>query len=361
MRYPVLQAQLKIPASTLVQTKLQIVTTANRGKMSKSDIVEWVTAAMQPTAALNMPRRERVGRRRHLSDSDEDMAPLSGNPSMWAMYGDTFSACEKAVSSLPAGEYLIRANPERGPYLAKKETDLDELLILPDTESEKVVAGIKDFWTRETKYREFGFLWKRGILLWGPPGGGKTSTVQLIVNEIIRLNGITVYVQAPDLAIMGLELIRKVEKTRPLLVILEDIDAIINNHGEAELLSLLDGEFQFDNVVFLATTNYPERLDKRISNRPSRFDVICHIKMPSPDARRFYLKAKNSRLALAENTKELDEWVNDTHMFSIAHLKELIISVECLGLGYDTAMDRLKEMVNVELSSTSSGRQAGFI
>jgi hypothetical protein len=83
-----------------------------------------------------------------------------------------------------------------------------------------------------------------------------------------------------------LQMLRAVEPERQVVGILEDVDALIERYGESEYLSLLDGEAQVDNVVYVATTNYPERLDARIVDRPSRFDTIRYIGMPSAGARR---------------------------------------------------------------------------
>jgi SpoVK/Ycf46/Vps4 family AAA+-type ATPase len=206
---------------------------------------------------------------------------------------------------------------------------------------------LKTFWKKEEHYRKFQFLWKRGVLLWGPPGSGKTSTVQIIANMIVERGGLAIYAYDPGMTIQGLDLLRYIEPKRPIVVILEDIDSIVEKHGEAELLSLLDGEFQVDNAVFIATTNYPKELDQRIINRPSRFDIVKQIDMPSEEARELFLTIKNPRLL--ENKEELDKWVGDTENFSIAHLKELIVAIECLELPYEEVLKRLTSMINNEL------------
>lgn len=176
-----------------------------------------------------------------------------------------------------------------------------------------------------------------------------TVTVQLISQFVIKNNGIALFVNDPHLCTKGLRLLRAVEPNRHIVMILEDVDSIIDNYGETALLALMDGELQIDNVLFIATTNYPERLDKRFINRPSRFDVIKKIGMPSPSARRLYLATKNGRL---KDTNELEQWVDATEGFSVAHLKELIVAVEVFGVSFDHAASRLKKMMDVKVSST---------
>ena len=141
---------------------------------------------------------------------------------------------------------------------------------------------------------------------------------------------------------------------------MEDLDAIQQTYGEADMLALLDGDLQIDNVVFIATTNYPEKLDKRMVNRPSRFDIVRKISMPTPEARTVYLKARNPRIA---KTDELLDWVDATNEFSIAHLKELIVSVEALGQGFDQTIERLRVMIDKQPSSTDDDKKTeiGFM
>lgn len=314
------------------------------------------------------PRGSKVNKlHRHdeveMTSDDKSKSHLTGE--MWAVYGDrNYMPCEKSVPILPAGQYTIDFNQTSGVYFTKVDVNLDELIELPDSATDDIIKEIETFWTKEEHFRKFGFLWKRGVLIWGAPGGGKTSCVQLVVKRIIDQNGLAIYIDNPSLAAKGLELLRHIERTRPLILILEDVDAILERHGESELLALMDGELQLDNVVFIATTNYPERLDKRFINRPSRFDIVKKVGMPSSDARRLYITTKNERLKLEEHAEELDQWVVLTKGFSVAHIKELIVSVEVFEVDLEVAVKRLKTMMSVDISSSDRDDDAagfGFV
>ncbi len=290
------------------------------------------------------------------NDCDEnEEGTLKENARMWAKVGDAFFPSDETVEHLAPGQYHIEYSHNRGIYFSKKPVNLDDLLILPDSASEEIIENIEYFWEREEVFRELGYLWKRGVLLFGPAGSGKTSTLQLIAQKIIKRGGIAVYVKEPKLTAQGLELLRRIEPTRPVIVMVEDIDAIQQAYGEADLLAMLDGDLQIDNVVFIATTNYPEKLDKRLVNRPSRFDIVRKIDMPSPEARAVYLAARNSRLV--DDDEEMDRWVNATNGFSIAHLKELIVSVEALGQDFQATIDRLFIMIDKQPSSTDDDKK----
>jgi SpoVK/Ycf46/Vps4 family AAA+-type ATPase len=244
-----------------------------------------------------------------------------------------------------------------GMYLVKRRVITDDLLILPDTASERVLTALQVFWDAKAKFADKGQLFKRGVMLWGPPGSGKTCTLMLLTNDIIAREGIVILPSNPEMTTKALQFVRMIEPERPLICVLEDIDEIVDRHGEHALLALLDGETQIDNVVFVATTNYPERLDQRLVNRPSRFDEIIKIDMPTPAARSVYFRSRLNKMELSDS--KLAGWVKDTEGLSIAHLKEIVVAVYCLGRDYTETLNRVRKMRNALKSD--SGRQVGLV
>lgn len=306
------------------------------------------------------PRRSSTPREAAIATQGETDLK-NGELKMWAVHsGRNFVPCEQAVTILPPGQYRIEQSNHHGVYWSKIDINLDEIIKLPDSVSDEVIQHIQNFWNKEELFRQFKSLWKRGVLLWGPQGSGKTSTLQMISKNIVDLGGISVYVDNPELCATGLKLLRQVEPKRPLVIMVEDIDAVIDEYGESDLLAIMDGELQIDNVCCVATTNYPEKLDKRFINRPSRFDIVRKIGMPNADARSIFLKSKNPRLAEKKNVDELRNWILATDKFSIAHMKELIISVEIFDMKFEDAVKKLKTMANLPKSSDDSGRSVGF-
>jgi SpoVK/Ycf46/Vps4 family AAA+-type ATPase len=276
---------------------------------------------------------------------------------MWAVAQDSYFACEKAERSLPPGQYIPARSDHRGVFLMRKKVNVDDLIVLPDSKSEYVLSEIRRFWTMKQVFTDHGFLWKRGVLLYGPPGSGKTSTLQQISALVTDAGGISVYCTDPGITAHALRLVRGIEPERPIVLIMEDVDAIIEQHGESDLLALLDGELQIDNILNIATTNYPEKLDPRVVQRPSRFDDIVKIGMPSAEARDTFLRRKNPRLSAEERA----HWVRCTEGFSIAALKEVIVSVSCLGRSLEESIERVSQMLARKPSSEDDSKGIGFI
>lgn len=323
----------KVDGLTEFTSKLSEERTASEARSKQRAMASSPTEAMQPAKAAD-----------------------AADSSQWAVLGNgIFRACSATCPALPSGVYGIDTDNMGNLLLVTKRIITDDLIVLPDTASERVLEALKVFWDSKEKFKAKGQIFKRGVMLWGPPGSGKTATLMLLTHDIVKRGGIVVLPGNPQITTRALEEIRRIEPDRPLICVLEDIDETIERFSEHEILALLDGETQIDNVVFVATTNYPERLDKRIVNRPSRFDEIIKIDMPSPEARAVYLRARLSEIELSP--VQLATWVSESAGLSIAHLKELVVAVFCLGREYAETLRRLKTMSNTIKSD--SGRKIG--
>lgn len=280
------------------------------------------------------------------------------NFSQWALGGNgRFSPVGESVKSLPAGVYEPFATPAMW-GLERLNISSDQIYELPDMATNVVLDEAERFWNNEDRYRKHNLLFKRGIILYGPAGSGKTVTLKLLMNKLVGRGGIVIVVHHVSLATMALKAVKRIEPRRNLICVFEDIDEIINANGEAILLSMLDGEHNVDRVLNVATTNFPERLGARIINRPSRFDRRVEVDMPGALAREAYIKFTTDQ-TLTE--AELKQWVLDTDRMSIAHLRELVAAVYCLGQPYKEVVERLKDMaIRVKMEDEFKGNKVGF-
>jgi GTPase SAR1 family protein len=272
--------------------------------------------------------------------------------------GNSFYPAVKTIEQIPAGYYTIAYDGLRSQYfLIKKEVITDKLIHLPNEQYNGILKDISEFWDKSERFKKFEFIHKRGILLYGPPGSGKTSLINLLVNQVItEQNGLVINVSNPDYYSDFIGSLRAIETSRPIIVIMEDIDEILKAYSQSNVLNILDGVLQINKVVYIATTNYPEKLEGRIKNRPSRFDRRYCIGMPNKEARHYYL---SKTIPTEDLPKDLDKWVEDTDGLGISHLRELIVDVLVLGNNYETSIIDLKKM-SKEISATGEITASGF-
>ncbi len=289
------------------------------------------------------------------STNKKKQAP-TGADVQYAYNGSGYVPVSSTVGKLKAGVYSINSLNNQWTFVPHNLVT-DNLLRLPDSKSEYVIREIERFWELKPQFKKFGYTHKRGFLLWGPPGSGKTATVAMVTKNMVDRDGVVFLADMPPPVVGGMvRRFRQVEPNRPTLVILEDIDAYVREHGESNVLSILDGENSINNVVYIATTNYPENLDPRVINRPSRFDLIMLIDMPNADARRMYLKSRDTGLT----DEQIEEWVKATDGFSIAHLKEVIVGVCLFGKPFAEEIKRLRSMMKRTPSSSDGKAGMGF-
>ena len=270
-------------------------------------------------------------------------------PSCWSnLKNEEYAPAYFTVPQVPAGVYEIGWNANLSTHTLKKQPfKTDELYHLPSPEITDILDDIENFWNRADKYKTYNFIHKRGILMYGDPGCGKSGIIQLISQKLIERNGIVINVKDEedvDRFTSFISTFRKVEPNRPLVVLLEDIDSIAseNRYQTARLLNILDGVKQIEGVVYIATTNYPEKLQERITNRPSRFDRRYKVEVPNEEIRRAYINHKLNE----EDIKGIDieEWVKRTEGMSLSHLKEVVISVIVMGRTFEETINNVEQL-----------------
>lgn len=253
---------------------------------------------------------------------------------------NTFYPNEQPASNmkLTPGAYTIHVNNMTGKiYIQGFDFKHDQLLDLPTKEYQQIVNQIEHFLKPETraKFDAHGFLYKRSALLHGSWGTGKTCIVSRIANYATTKGGITLFNPDPRILLEVLNMIEDVQPEATVVVVWEELDKMIDKF-EQELLNILDGEVQKSNIIFLATTNYIDKIPARVK-RPGRFSNIVEVAFPDAKSREFYLKVK-----IKDSSVNIAEWVDKTEGFSIDELKATVLDVMCLDVSLDEVITTIK-------------------
>jgi SpoVK/Ycf46/Vps4 family AAA+-type ATPase len=190
-------------------------------------------------------------------------------------------------------------------------------------------TDFETFWQRKPWFTEHNLPFRRGYLLHGPPGNGKSSAIRAMVTSR-RLNAYTLRFFDPNVDNGDLEsLFERAYRDRPAMVLLEDIDRAFPRTGDSgnrislqQLLNSLDGIATGEGIVVVATANEPAVLDPAILRRPGRFDRVVSFSNPNAELRREYFR----RLHGAIDPERLQQAVEDSAGFSFAQLREAYIS-----------------------------------
>lgn len=184
---------------------------------------------------------------------------------------------------LPAGIYKYTPqvyNDEPG-YFAPM--DIAKRSIVQTQAYQNLINDIQDFTSGEKIYRDAGLLHKRGYLLFGAPGEGKTTIINGVINELRSKDCIIIFMNhTPEERLV--EHLNKYEPDRLKIFIMEELTCMME-HGKVtqSMLDFLDGERSVDKSMCIATTNYPKELPGNIVERPSRFDYLVQIHSPDQD------------------------------------------------------------------------------
>jgi len=202
-----------------------------------------------------------------------------------------------------------------------------ENLILPPGLKEAIRDDAACFFASRDRYQQFHIAWKRGLILIGPPGNGKTHMIQALINDLqkpcLYLKSLRARYQNEDRSIR--EVFDRARVAAPCILVMEDLDSLIDDENRSFFLNELDGFRKNEGLLVIATTNHPDKLDPAIVDRPSRFDRKYHFRLPALPERKAYLRWWNSQLDAAVRMSEagIDSVAGATQGFSFAYLKEL--------------------------------------
>jgi hypothetical protein len=203
-------------------------------------------------------------------------------------------------------------------------------LVLSDSVVHLIRKDFETFLEGESWFRRRRLPFRRGYLLHGPPGNGKTSVIRAMLNGG-RLDGHSVALFCDKTDDHYLERMFQIAASNaPSMIVLEDIDRAFPQVASqlaptkvslSHLLNCLDGLGTQEGVIVVATANNPTVLDPAILRRPGRFDRVVEFPDPDCQLRATYLRKFIPNLA----EEELQNLADSSAGFSFAQLREVYI------------------------------------
>ncbi|MCD6530729.1 CDC48 family AAA ATPase [Candidatus Bathyarchaeota archaeon] len=259
-------------------------------------------------------------------DLEKESVPSEVLRSMVVKFEDFMNAYKEIVPSAVREVYMEKPNVHWNDVggLEDVKQKLREMVELPLKKPEK--------------FKKIGIKPPRGILLYGPPGCGKTLLAKAVATEsdanFISVRGPEVFskwVGESERAIR--EVFRKARMAAPSIIFIDEIDSLAPRRGLSggdsavservisQLLTEMDGLVTLEDVIVMAATNKPHLLDSALL-RPGRFDYLVYVPKPDLKARMEILKVYAEKMAL-DPSVDVEELSRRTEGFSGADLEAL--------------------------------------
>lgn len=215
-------------------------------------------------------------------------------------------------------------------------------IILPDKVIKEIKTNVDNLFSNINKYKDIGIKFKRGIILQGVPGTGKTM-IGKILCQTTNCSFIWVTTRFLSRSSDVAQVCKLARSLSPTILFLEDIDLygssrnVTDNRGIlGELMNQLDGLIENEYVVVIATTNNVEHVENALRNRPGRFDRIIEIPKPRPKERRKLLKLYTKDYNVSK--VDFDRIVTHSKGFTGAHMRELVTAAVIDAIDSDSKL-----------------------
>ena len=343
----------------------------------------------------------KYGKRVHILPIDDTIEGLSGNlfdvflkpyfleayrpvrkNDMFLVRGGMRAVEFKVVETDPA-EYCIVApdtviHCEGEPIKREDEEKMDDVGYDDIGGVRKQLANIRELVELPLRhpqlFKSIGVKPPRGILLFGPPGSGKTLIARAVANEtgafFFLINGPEIMSKLAGESESNLrKAFEEAEKNSPAIIFIDEIDSIApkreKTQGEVErrivsqLLTLMDGLKARAHVVVIGATNRPNTIDGAL-RRFGRFDREVDIGVPDENGRLEVLRIKTKNMKLGDDV-DLEQLAKETHGYVGADIAALCTegAMQCIRENMDV-IDLDDDEIDAEILDSMAVTQENF-
>ncbi|GAA1270384.1 ATP-binding protein [Saccharothrix xinjiangensis] len=211
-------------------------------------------------------------------------------------------------------------------FLPRPDLGPDDV-VLPDGVLESIEQHVVGIAEHSERLLAAGQHLKRGLLLHGPPGTGKTHTVRYLMSRLHDCTVILLTGRAMRLVAQAAALARRLQ---PSMLVIEDVDLIAMDRGFTDgptnpllfnLFDAMDGVGADADVTFVLTTNRADELERALADRPGRVDLAVEVPRPDAEGRRRLLELYGRGVELRA---DLAPVVEATEGVTASFIKELL-------------------------------------
>ncbi|CAN8073723.1 unnamed protein product [Agarophyton chilense] len=343
------------------------------------------------------------GKRIHVLPFAEDLEGLAAESDLFSVYlrpyfleayrpvrkGDTFivraamRAVEFKVVETDPEEFCIVApdtviHCQGDPLIREDEEKNDDVGYDDIGGCRKQLAQIRELVELPLRhpqlFKSVGVKPPRGVLMYGPPGSGKTLIARAVANEtgafFFLINGPEIMSKLAGESEANLrKAFEEAEKNAPAIIFIDEVDSIApkreKTNGEVErrivsqLLTLMDGLKSRAHVVVIAATNRPNSIDPAL-RRFGRFDRELDIGVPDETGRLEILRIHTKNMKLDDHV-DLEQIAQETHGFVGADLAQLCTeaALQCIREKMDV-IDLEDDTIEAEVLDSLAVTQAHF-
>lgn len=208
--------------------------------------------------------------------------------------------------------------------------------ILPDLLHNKAWhEDVLTFLKSKDVYEKYGAMFRRNYLIYGIPGGGKSTQIRDLSYKLVKENNaIVIYTKK----MIPNDMLKELGNCpNPKLIVMEEIATGIEEgeYGVSRLLQWLDGEYTMSNTITILTTNYPQNIPENLM-RCGRVDKFYEVGALTADDRSKFL-------AHFLGVKATEEQISSTENMVSSDLKELCLLIQLENLTFSEGLDKLKE------------------
>lgn len=248
--------------------------------------------------------------------------------------------------------------------LLDKTTLVKENMVDATENVAKISLAVDDFFNNLDVYKEFKTFPKRGVLLYGPPGCGKSSTMSLVLDKYQEGTAVLIWptnIITSNTVKYILTRAKYTEKVKRLVFIIEDIGGSnerTRDNVSSDMLALLDDKESIYKVptLIVATTNYPEKFMESLVNRPGRFDDKIEVSYPKAATR---VKILEHFIPLTDEDRE-EFGQSKYNKFTAAHVKEAALKHKLKKISPIASMQIMLEEIKLYEKSFTKKKEIGI-